>query len=92
MSNFVRMSLTAAVAMIVFIQENMHAKYQDLLWTAPELLRMKQRPINGTQKGDVYSYSIVVQEISYRTQPYFWDDTYNVNPESRARLILFFSN
>jgi hypothetical protein len=45
------------------------------LWTAPELLRMNQRPVNGTQPGDVYSFAIIVQEIVYRAQPYFCDDT-----------------
>jgi hypothetical protein len=34
---------------------------------------MKKRPINGTQKGDIYSFAIVVQEIAYRAQPYFRD-------------------
>jgi len=45
--------------------------YNGLLWTAPELLRMKHRPLNGTQKGDVYSFAIIVQEIVFRAQPYF---------------------
>ena len=45
-------------------------KYRDLLWTAPELLRMKPSPVYGTQKGDVYSFAIVLQEILYRTFPY----------------------
>jgi len=47
--------------------------YRDQLWTAPELLRMTTRPINGTQKADVYSFAIVLQEIVFRTQPYFID-------------------
>jgi hypothetical protein len=34
---------------------------------------MAQPPINGTQKGDIYSFAIVVQEIAYRAQPYFCD-------------------
>jgi hypothetical protein len=61
------------------IQVSDYAHYRDLLWTAPELLRMKQRPIQGTQKGDVYSFAIIVQEIAYRAQPYFCDNT---NPRS----------
>ena len=47
--------------------------YRDQLWTAPELLRLKTRPTNGTQKGDVYSFAIILQEIIYRAAPYFID-------------------
>ena len=51
-----------------------YAYYRDLLWTAPELLRMKhRRPISGTQKGDVYGFAIIVQEIIYRALPFFCD-------------------
>jgi len=45
--------------------------YRNQLWTAPELLRMTTRPINGTQKADVYSFAIILQEIMFRTEPYF---------------------
>ena len=41
-----------------------------LLWTAPELLRMKPRPERGTQAGDVYSFAIVLQEIIFREPPF----------------------
>ena len=45
--------------------------YRNQLWTAPELLRIATRPINGTQKADVYSFAIVLQEIMFRAEPYF---------------------
>jgi len=45
--------------------------YRDQLWTAPELLRMTTRPVNGTQKADVYSFAIILQEIMFRAEPYF---------------------
>jgi len=47
--------------------------YRDQLWTAPELLRITSRPINGTQKADIYSFAIILQEIIYRAAPYFID-------------------
>jgi len=52
-------------------QEGEYHYYRDQLWTAPELLRMTTRPINGTQKADVYSFAIILQEIMFRAEPYF---------------------
>ncbi|XP_077597748.1 retinal guanylyl cyclase 2-like isoform X3 [Stigmatopora nigra] len=40
----------------------------DLLWTAPELLRVPVR--GGTIAGDVFSFSIIIQEVISRTTPY----------------------
>lgn len=40
------------------------------LWTAPELLR-SERLTNGTQSGDVYSFSIILQEVITREEPFF---------------------
>lgn len=42
----------------------------DLLWVAPELLRTPTRPPRGTQKGDVYSFAIILQEFHTREGPY----------------------
>ena len=41
------------------------------MWTAPELLRIQNRPPEGTQKGDVYSWSIISQEIIYRNGVFY---------------------
>uniref|UniRef100_A0A671UMT6 Guanylate cyclase n=1 Tax=Sparus aurata TaxID=8175 RepID=A0A671UMT6_SPAAU len=41
---------------------------QELLWTAPELLRKPVR--GGSFAGDVFSFSIIIQEVISRTLPY----------------------
>ncbi|PVD36191.1 hypothetical protein C0Q70_03166, partial [Pomacea canaliculata] len=48
------------------IEDDSYAHYRNLLWTAPELLRLQNRPPDGTSKGDVYSFAIICQEIVYR--------------------------
>ena len=46
-----------------------HSRCQ--LWTAPEILRATVKPRYGTQKGDIYSIGIILQEIMYRSMPFF---------------------
>uniref|UniRef100_A0A3P8UUH7 Guanylate cyclase n=1 Tax=Cynoglossus semilaevis TaxID=244447 RepID=A0A3P8UUH7_CYNSE len=41
-----------------------------LFWTAPELLREVANSRKGTYKGDVYSFSIILQEVVVRGPPY----------------------
>ncbi|XP_052084287.1 atrial natriuretic peptide receptor 1-like isoform X6 [Mytilus californianus] len=48
-----------------------YAYYQSLLWTAPELLRMHNRPPEGTSRCDVYSFAIICQEIVYRNGVFY---------------------
>jgi len=43
------------------------------LWTSPEILRENFPPPRGTQRGDVYSFSIVCFEVMMRSEPYSFD-------------------
>jgi len=53
------------------------------LWTAPEILRQNNPPRRGTQRGDVYSYSIICYEIMMRTEPYNFD---NITPRGASTV------
>ncbi|XP_051958629.1 guanylate cyclase 2G-like [Xyrauchen texanus] len=43
-------------------------KYEEMYWTAPELLREVYYSFNGTQKGDVFSFSIIMRDLMYSTE------------------------
>ncbi|KAL5007127.1 hypothetical protein ScPMuIL_015933 [Solemya velum] len=43
--------------------------YEKLLWAAPELLRIKGHA-PGTPKGDIHSFSIIVEEVVLRSGPF----------------------
>ncbi|XP_063362021.1 guanylate cyclase 32E-like [Cydia amplana] len=55
-----------------------------MLWRAPELLRDPNPPSRGSQKGDVYSFGIILYEILGRNGP--WGDTNLTNAEIIGRV------
>ncbi|XP_070799780.1 retinal guanylyl cyclase 2-like [Pituophis catenifer annectens] len=46
------------------------ASAEELLWTAPELLREPEVNPKGTSQGDVFSFAIILQEVILRGPPY----------------------
>ncbi|XP_074600501.1 guanylate cyclase 32E-like [Brevipalpus obovatus] len=51
-------------------RECLERKQRGLLWKAPELLRQMNPPPRGSQKGDVYSFSVILYEIIGRNGPW----------------------
>ncbi|XP_068209435.1 guanylate cyclase 32E-like [Palaemon carinicauda] len=60
-------------------------KCNDLLYSAPELLRDSSAPPGGTQKGDVYSFAIILYEVHGRQGP--WGRT-DQNPVVIIRQVM----
>ncbi|XP_062580227.1 atrial natriuretic peptide receptor 1-like [Saccostrea cucullata] len=58
-----------------------------LLWVAPELLRQVSIPPKGTQKGDVFAFAIILQEIILRCVPYENETLEPHEIVQRVRLI-----
>uniref|UniRef100_A0A087YGM6 Guanylate cyclase n=1 Tax=Poecilia formosa TaxID=48698 RepID=A0A087YGM6_POEFO len=54
--------------------------YEDLYWTAPELLRQIGLPCNGTPKGDIYSFAIIMWELMYNSKGGPYQDI-NLDPK-----------
>ncbi|KAM9806884.1 atrial natriuretic peptide receptor 1 isoform X2 [Syngnathus typhle] len=60
-----------------------HAYYAQRLWMAPELLRAEAPPPQGTQKSDIYSFGIILQEVALRRGVFYLDG----NPLSPKEVV-----
>ncbi|KAK3733152.1 hypothetical protein RRG08_046076 [Elysia crispata] len=69
------------------LDEESFAAFQRKLWTAPELVRMAHRPPEGTQKGDVYSFAIICQEIVYRNGVFYLQN-FDISPQEIGEKVL----
>ncbi|XP_056222640.1 guanylate cyclase 2G [Seriola aureovittata] len=60
--------------------------YEEMYWTAPELLRQVGVPAKGTPKGDVYSFAIIMWELMYNSKagPYY---DFNLEPKEIIRQL-----
>ncbi|XP_011872052.1 PREDICTED: atrial natriuretic peptide receptor 1-like isoform X2 [Vollenhovia emeryi] len=67
--------------------KNSYAYWRKQLWTASELLRMERRPPEGTQKGDVYSFAIIVHEIVVRQGPFYLGDNNELSPKEIVESV-----
>ncbi|XP_013884004.1 atrial natriuretic peptide receptor 1 isoform X2 [Austrofundulus limnaeus] len=67
---------------------NAHTFYARKLWMAPELLRMESPPPQGTQKGDVYSFGIILQEVALRRGAFYLESDPLSPKEIVDRVIL----
>ena len=58
-----------AACIVLFLYTNVTLLAGNL-WVAPELLRDPNSPPQGTPKGDVYSFAIILQECHTRLGPW----------------------
>jgi len=54
---------------------------------APELLRMEAPPPQGTQKGDVYSFGIILQEVALRRGAFYLEGD-PLSPKGKTPVLL----
>lgn len=67
---FIKVVFNLMSLSLTFIRLYFSCFHSDLFWTAPEFLRDCVSSRKGTCKGDVYSFSIILQEVVVRGPPY----------------------
>ncbi|XP_061598022.1 atrial natriuretic peptide receptor 1 [Cololabis saira] len=67
--------------------DDTHAYYARKLWTAPELVRAECPPSCGTQKGDIYSFGVILQELAL-LKGVFHLDTHTLTPKEIVQTVI----
>ncbi|KAM8840640.1 atrial natriuretic peptide receptor 1 isoform 3-T3 [Spinachia spinachia] len=67
--------------------EDTYADYARKLWTAPELMRTDPPPPCGTQRADVYSFSIILQEVAL-LRGVFYLDSLTMTPKDIVQAVV----
>lgn len=67
--------------------EDTHAYFARKLWSAPELLRMECPPPSGTQKADVYSFGVILQEVAL-LKGVFYLESHALSPKEIVRAVI----
>ena len=81
-------TLRGPVKAIQYVEE-----WENRLATSPELLNLDNPPICGSQKGDIYSFGIILQELLMRKGPFFiqgslWTSKEIVNKVRKSQVPL----
>lgn len=58
----------------------------EMYWTAPELLRLVCLPLNGTPKGDVFSFAIIMWELMFNSRSGPYQDI-NLEPKGLQEFV-----
>jgi guanylate cyclase, other len=74
------MEFMNAISIVFRLNSNRDRKeMKRSLTRAPELLRLHNPPSNGTQKGDVYSFGVLLYEIYGRKGPFGFGLSYDAD-------------
>ena len=68
-------------------EEEQYRWYKSKQWTAPELLRESNSPVQGTTKADCYSFAIIAQEIVYRRGVFWVSDDVLMEPREIVERV-----
>lgn len=63
--------------------------YTGKLWMAPELIDCVSPTVTAYQKGDVYSFAIICQEVIYRNGVFYLEDNSDISPEGQCLVYRF---